>query len=151
MSDVTMFFPQPDGAEQGDAHASAMLSSDLDEGSFAASQYAVLCELTRGNTEALLKSTEILTRGLNMLNTAVVGSTCLTIDDAVSETRVAMRCRNCSELMAFEAANVRICASRCLMRGFTLYRMAAQLIEDAAFPLERRFALAIDALCPKAL
>lgn len=151
MSVATTFFPLPDGAEEGDAYASTMLSSDVGEGSFAASQYAVLCELTRGNVEAVLKSTEILARGLNMLNTAVVGSTCLAIDDAVSETRVAMHCRNCPEFMAFEAVNVPICANRCLMRAFTLYHMAAQLIEDAAFPLERRFALAIGALCPKAL
>ncbi|NJO55398.1 MAG: phasin family protein [Rhodospirillales bacterium] len=107
-------------------------------------------QITFGNLEAVLKSTDILARGMRMLNTAVIGSTCMTMDDTIADSRSAMSCRSVKTFVVREVDLAMVTVNRSLGRMTVLGRMASQLIEDALFPLERRFFIVFDLLNRKA-
>lgn len=111
---------------------------------------AVCCELPLGNIEALLKSTDIFARGLKMMNTAVVGSACMALDDAIADTQTAMSCRSLQQLVELESDTAKAAFQRCLGQASVLCRMATQLVQDALFPLERRVVVAFDLLARNA-
>jgi Phasin protein. len=106
--------------------------------------YELFSDISRANLEAMLKATDIFARGLKMLNTAMIGSSWMAVDDAIADARVAMSCRGPRELFLLEASSMPMNIRRYLNRAFVLRRMTTQLVQDALFPLERRLVLAFD-------
>jgi hypothetical protein len=94
------------------------------------------------------KSAEILSRGLNVWNAALFGVASMTIEDAFDawdarDDCAGLRSRECDEyeltprlLSAFSG------------RLSVLARMAMQLGEDAAYPLQRLVGLELERLAP---
>lgn len=108
------------------------------------SLFTALIEHSIGNLEALLKASDIFARGFKMMNTAVVGSTCMAIDDAMADTRTALSCRSWQQMVEIETEAALLGLQRYLGRASVLCRMATQLVQDALFPLERRIGVAFD-------
>lgn len=106
--------------------------------------YEVICALSRANFEAMIKATDIFTRGAKVLNTAMIGSSWMALDDVVANARLAMNCRDPRELFLLEASSLPMNIRRYLHRATVLRRMATELLQDALFPLERRLVLAFD-------
>ncbi len=109
-----------------------------------------LGEYSYGTIEAIFKANNILARGFPMLSTAIVGSTCMALDDVLADARAALGCRNAWQWVEYEAEAGRLTAQRCWNRAILLSRMATQLAEDSLFPLERHFFLGFDLLARKA-
>lgn len=91
-----------------------------------------------GNLQALVKSGDILARGFRLLNTALVGNAWMTLDDSIAELQARMSCGNLRQLLSLEADIGRRSVSRSVQRLCVVVRMAGQLSEDAAVPLQRR-------------
>lgn len=102
------------------------------------------------NVQAALKSTDILFRGLRVLNFSVGGAASMTLDDGMSAARALMGCRTVLEWMDLQAELVKLNGGRLTIRALFLSVMALQMTEEAIFPLIRR-ANATRRFCDRAL
>lgn len=134
----------PERRQAGETHSQD--SGRGDDAALREGPFVLLYQHSLGNVEAVLKAGDILARGLKMMNTAVVGSTCMAIDDAIADARTALSCRSVDQLVEVEKEAAQTSFRRCLCRASVLCRMATQLMQDVLFPLERRVVLAFELL-----
>ncbi len=94
-----------------------------------------LRDFATGNVEAVLKSAEILARGLRALNFNMHGATNMTVDDGVSAARALMDCATVPQWIELQPELVKLNAGRATIRALLLSVMTMQAAEEALFPL----------------
>lgn len=105
-----------------------------------------LCEIAVGNVDAMVKSLTILERGSRALQTTGIGLACMTIEEAGSAAKALQTCSNPVNRLGLGALLVRLTILRIGMRMLLASMTAAEVIDDAAFPLVRRADAVVDRL-----
>ncbi|MCU0839181.1 MAG: hypothetical protein MUE49_10730 [Rhodospirillales bacterium] len=98
-----------------------------------------------GCVDAVLKSQEIVWRGVRVWQAALDGTVHTVLHETFADLRTRLSCQSLGSLLALERDLVAISVSRLTDRAAFLGRMVVQTVEDASEPLWRRCTLGLDA------
>ncbi len=98
-----------------------------------------------GCVDAVLKSQEILWRGVRVWQAAVDGTVHTVLHEAFADVRTRLSCQSVGSMLALERDLFAIGLGRLTDRAALLGRMLVQTVEDASEPLWRRCILGVDA------
>jgi hypothetical protein len=93
---------------------------------------------------AAMKSVEILARSSRAWTAALFGATWTNIDDAFTDQRTRLSCRDLHSLYRLEAELAPRRLSEMIWRCSLLAEIAAQVVEDSMYPMKRRVDAAIE-------